>query len=97
MLKQFSIIIVFALSTAIAGCGGSGFGTAYIDANAVLESTVKTFINFDAYLRRYDYKSIDSAMLEQLNKTIQHDLNEKSRIDATRIVTRMQKDASIVG
>jgi hypothetical protein len=97
MLKLLSLATAFALSAAVAGCGGSGFGTAYIDAKAVLDRTVETLKEFDAYLRRYDYKQIDSAMRDQFNKTIQHNLNKKPRIHSTKIVTKMQSDASILG
>jgi hypothetical protein len=97
MFKQIPMVAAFALSATIAGCSGSGSGTAYIDANAVLDRTVKTLISFDAYLRRYDYKSVDTVMLAQFNKTIQSDLNRKPLFHPTGIVTKMQSDASIMG
>jgi len=95
MFKQSTAVLVVAIATVVAGCGASN--TAYIDANAVLERTAKTLVNFDAYLRRYDYKSVDNAMLDQFNRTIQHDLNKQPAIHSTSIVTQTQKDASILG
>ncbi|MBU2532012.1 MAG: hypothetical protein KKB37_04695 [Alphaproteobacteria bacterium] len=63
----------------------------------VLERTVQTLVEFDAYLRRYDYNEIDDPMLAQFNTTIQHDLNAEPAFHTTPILTRMNKDTSISG
>lgn len=90
-------MLALLLPLALAGCGGASTGTAEVNLNEVLERTVKTLINFDAYLRRYEYKHVDGAMFEQFNKTIQHDLNAAPPFHPTRIVTQLNKDASIMG
>ena len=97
MRKHILSILVIALPLTLAGCGGTPSGYASININKVLERITKTLVNFDAYLRRYDYKSVDKAMLEQFNTTIQHDLNAQPAFHKTKIVTRMAKDASIIG
>ncbi|MGI9477405.1 MAG: hypothetical protein ACR2PI_11925 [Hyphomicrobiaceae bacterium] len=90
-------LIALTLPVALAACGGAPSDTAPINVNQVLERTVKTLVNFDAYLRRYDYKTVDSAMFGQFNKTIQHDLNAAPPFHPTKIATRLNKDASITG
>ncbi len=97
MRRHVISMIALILPVTLAGCGGSGTGAANININEVLERTAKTLVNFDAYLRRYDYKEVDTTMFEQFNKTIQHDLNAAPVFHPTKIVTRLQKDASIMG
>ena len=90
-------MIAVAMPVMLAGCGGAATGTAPVNLKEVLERTAKTVINFDAYLRRYDYQQVGSAMFHQFNKTIQHDLNAEPRFHPTKIVTLLRKDASILG
>lgn len=97
-MRRYAITLVaLTLPVALAACGGAPSGSAPINVNEVLNRTVKTIVNFDAYLRRYDYKTVDSAMFDQFNKTIQHDLNAAPRFHPTKIVTYFNKDASIMG
>ena len=56
-----------------------------------------TVENFDAYLRRYEYKSADEAMFSQFAETIEHDLNQKPRIHPTLIATQFRSNGSITG
>lgn len=97
MRRHLIQMIVLMLPVTLAGCGGASTGSAPININEVLERAVKTLVNFDAYLRRYDYKEVNSAMFAQFNKTIQHDLNAAPVFHSTKIVTQLQKDASITG
>ena len=97
MRKHTILMLAIALPLTLAGCGGTSSGSASVNMKEVLERTAKTMANFDAYLRRYDYKSVDKAMFEQFNKTIEHDLNAKPRFHKTKIVTELAKDTSIVG
>ncbi|MFT5508297.1 MAG: hypothetical protein ACI89J_001371 [Hyphomicrobiaceae bacterium] len=97
MRKHTILMLAIALPLTLAGCGGTSSGYASVNINEVLERITKTLVNFDAYLRRYDYEKVDKAMFEQFNTTIQHDLNAKPTFHKTMIVTQMAKDASIIG
>ena len=95
MRRQSFVLAVLFLPVMLTGCGGAG--GVPVNLRAVLDRTAATLEKFDAYLRRYDYKSVDRAMLDQFNNTIEHELNAKPRIHSTAIATRMNKDASISG
>lgn len=97
MRRIFPLVLIALLPVAISGCGGGTPDTAPVNIQAVLDRTVKTLVNFDTYLRRYDYKDVDDAMFAQFNKTIQHDLNAAPRFHGNKIATRLGKDASITG
>lgn len=97
MRKLATILMLFAVPVSLTACGGPAPGTQPVDIKAVLERVVVTTENFDAYLRRYEYKSIDSAMFHQFAETIEHDLNQKPRIHPTLIATQFRKDASVAG
>lgn len=97
MRKHLFLTIGILTSAALGGCGGPAADTAPINVNTVVERAAKTLVEFDAYLRRYDYKNVDQAMYQQFNTTVQHDLNKAPRFHPTRIVTQIRKDTSIMG
>ncbi len=60
MRKHTILMLAIALPLTLAGCGGTSSGYASVNINEVLERITKTLVNFDAYLRRYDYEKIAS-------------------------------------
>lgn len=97
MPRLAPLATLFATAALLTGCGGPPAGTAAVDLKAVLDRVVATVESFDAYLRRYEYKSVDEAMFRQFAYTIQTDLNRKPRIHQTLIATQFRKNGSLTG
>lgn len=97
MPKTAPVLLAVVLPLTLAACGGASSDYAKVNAKEVVDRIAKTLVNFDVYLRRYDYKYVDATMMKQFNNTIQHDLNAAPRFHPTKIITRMAKDTSIMG
>ena len=97
MRKLATLPMLLALPAILTACGGPTPGTQPVNLKAVLDRVVQTVENFDAYLRRYEYKSVDEAMFNQFAETIENDLNQKPRIHPTLIATQFRSNGSITG
>ena len=97
MRRLALFLTLTALTGMLTACGGAVPGTKPVDAAAVLKRVVATAEHFDAYLRRYEYKTVDDPMFTQLSETIERELNLAPAIHPTRITTQIRKDASIAG
>ena len=97
-MRNFATILtLLAVNISLTACGGPAPGTQPVNTKAVLDRVIITTENFDAYLRRYEYKSVDSAMFHQFAETIEYDLNQKPRIHPTLIAAQFRKDGSVAG
>ena len=97
MRKLATLPMLLALPAILTASGGPAPGTQPVNLKAVLDRVVQTVENFDAYLRRYEYKSVDEAMFNQFAETIENDLNQKPRIHPTLIATQFRSNGSIAG
>lgn len=97
-MRRLTVLLKLAVLTAtLAACGGPAPGTQPVNLKGVLERVAATVEQFDAYLRRYEYRLVDDAMLAQFAETIERDLNLAPRIHPTKITTKVRKDAAIIG
>lgn len=97
MRKIATLFALFVTSTMLSACSGPAPGTQAVNLKSVMDRVVATVEKFDAYLRRYEYKSVDQAMFHQFANTIQDDLNRKPRIHPTLIATQFRKNGSLTG
>ncbi len=97
-MRKIATLTSLVLSCAVlTACGGPAPGTQPVNLSAVMERVVATVEKFDAYLRRYEYKSVDEAMFRQFAQTIQDDLNNKPRIHSSLIATQFRKNGAMTG
>ncbi len=97
-MRKLATLTSLVLSCAVlTACGGPPPGTQPINLSSVMDRIVATVEKFDAYLRRYEYKSVDEAMFRQFAQTIQDDLNHKPRIHSSLIATQFRKNGALTG